>query len=268
MSGIASIRFYTKRINSMDQDRQSERARLWEVRREFEVQERHMLATLQDLYRRLGDCEIEIERLRQALESGKQSTIALVQWKAMNLKREDRIVADLKKVEAAGRVDVGNLIKRLEEAHETLDALTAETDVIDELVDRDVRGPARAAGKVRKQIQQSVILKAEVFHSPPPRPHTAAPGEADALLIEYRDENTQLASKNDSLRQQIASLEDAISQFPKKTIAIMEDMIPPPKLVLKRPPPSLKKPPEKQITRPRTTMAAISTRPFETPRRD
>jgi hypothetical protein len=264
MSGIASIRFYTKRIHAMDQDRQFERARLWELKREFEVQEGHMLLTLQQLYRRLGDCEIEIERMRQCLDNEKQSTIQLVHWKAMNVKREDKLMADLKKVEFAGKIDVGSLIKRLEAAHETLDALTAETDIIDQRIEKEVRTPAREAERVRKQIQQTMIQKSEALRTPTARPHTAGPGEADSLISEYRDENIQLRSKNDSLRQQIESLEDAIAQLPKKTVALMEDMVPPPKLVLKRPPPTAKKTNEKQITRPRTTMALVRAKPFDT----
>jgi hypothetical protein len=112
LSGIASIRFYTKRIQSLELDRQTERAHLWEVRREFEIHEKQMLETLQESYRKLAGSEIEIEKLKQQLENEKQSTIQLVHWKAMNVKKEDKLEADLKKVESAGKIDVGRLLSR------------------------------------------------------------------------------------------------------------------------------------------------------------
>jgi len=130
LSRIASLRFYTTKIESFEQDRLMECSQLWESKREFELLSAQMHQNIQQAYLKLANCEIEIVRLSQQLENEKQSVVQLVHWKAMNSKKEEQIQRELKAIESAGEVNIGKLAVKGEKGKESM----AYVDDVDDFI--------------------------------------------------------------------------------------------------------------------------------------
>jgi chromosome segregation ATPase len=209
-----------------------------------------MVQSVQNAYHRLADCEIETARLKQQLENEKQSMIQLVHWKATNMKKEEQIIADVKLVEAAGKINIGSLLSRLEAARTTLDELKETTEELDEEIEKSVRKPMRKAERVRSQIQATQIQRTEAIHGR--RPQIAFAALNPEALEDVVQQNADLSVRNERLQQQIDALEQAIGHMPKKKAVFVEDLLPVPKQVSKRPPTS-RRTRQGRITRPKTS---------------
>jgi hypothetical protein len=251
LSGIASLRYYTKKMESLNMDRVMERAQLWESKRDFELLHEQMVQTVVQSYHRLANAEMDLLRLTQQLENEKQSTIQLVHWKAKNLKREEQLQEDLRKVAFAGKVNVGQMLTRLESAREKLDELKGYGDEFEAEVERSVRTPMRRADVVRGQILSAQIQKGEDLRT---RPQTAQPERDEGLISEITEENMQLRSRNDILEGQIEQLDDALRQMPKHTVEFVEELVPAARQAMKKPA-TARKAQLRQIMRPKTALA-------------
>ena len=267
IASISSQRYFTKRILSYENDRIVERSKLWEAKKEFEVTRRQMVENLNKAYRRLADYDIDIEVLRQQLDASKQTTIKLVQWKALNAKKEDELENELKKYE---KVDpnTGDLLNRLAKAKKTLNRLKQETDGMRLEKEREITTGIRKVDMLRKKILTAKIHRNDAYKAAASgkRPQTAASvsiaandlegaiaASQKALIAQYRDDNIQLMSRNDHLQQQIEALESTRKTLSSQTISYISDVLPAPKPTpireRGRPTPQRRGTP---ITRPRT----------------
>lgn len=257
LSCIAVKRYYAKRIQSYESDRIQERAKLWETKREFETLQTRMLEELKKAYRTLASDEIEIERLKQQIDNEKQTTIQLVHYKALNAKKEDELTNELKKYAEVEKVDVGSLLTKLKAAREQLEVLTEETEYLETETERTIRTPMRQAEKVRKKILTAKISRCDAIKSRSmPRPQTSLTAANDSLLTSYRNENVQLISKNEQLKQKIQLLQNTKDQMSTQTLSYISDVVPAERTFLLskdigRP----QRQNKKTITRPKTTFA-------------
>ncbi|OHT04627.1 hypothetical protein TRFO_27836 [Tritrichomonas foetus] len=261
IAGIATKRYYTKRMQSYESDRIGERAKLWETKRDFEAHQSQMLEDLKRAYRKLANDEVEIEILKQQLENEKQSTIQLVHWKALNTKKEEQLKKELQKFDKMDKVNVGRLLTKLSNARDTLDRLIQETEYIDIETERDIKTPMRQSERLRKRILTAKITRSEALKTRTMgRPQTAVAVNSDSLIAQYRDENIQLMSRNDHLQLQIDHLLQTRDQMPKQTISYMSEVVPSSRLKRSKdkghPPPRAKR---SAITRPRTAMTPRKT---------
>jgi hypothetical protein len=245
LAGIASLRYSKKRIDSGEEDRIQELGQLWESKRDFELVQMQMVQQVDQAYRRLTDCELEIDRLTQQLENEKQSTIQLVHWKSTTLKREDQLMTDLKLVEHAGSVHIGNLLRNLESKTEVLEELREGAEEMEIEIEKSVRTPIRKSDCVRSSIQELRIKKAAGFKRLAPTDDSEIPS-----IGQLREENVELRARNAALRLEVEQMEEALRQFPKETVTFSEDLIPAARQVLSKTSGTVKR---GQITRPKTS---------------
>jgi protein-arginine kinase activator protein McsA len=248
LAGIASLRYSKKRIDSGEQDRIQELGHLWESKRDFEIVQMHMLQQVEQAYKRLTDCELEIDRLTQQLEAEKQSTIQMVHWKSTNLRREEQLLADLKLVEHAGSVHIGNLLQKLASQTEVLEELRANAEEMELEIERSVRMPIRKSAGVRSSIRELKIKKAARVKGLTPIGDFATPD-----VQQLREENVELRARNAGLRLEIQQMEEALRQFSKQTVTFSEDLIPAARQALRKTSGTTKK---GQITRPKTSYSS------------
>ena len=266
-SYIASQRFYSKRIQSYEQDRLQDRAKLWESRREFHTIETQLRNSLQEAYQKLAASEIEIESLKQQLEKEKQATIQLVYYKATNSKKEQQLKDDLDKLKHVDDTDIGELLTKLATARETVQKLREETDEMDMALEQAIRGPMKKAEQLRRRIVTSKMRKAETLRARTmSRPQTAmsTTDRINALIYQYQDENVQLQSKNETLAQQIEAIEIARSQMAPTEVAYLQDIVPNAPETMLRAFQSQKSTP-RAITRPKTSYIPRRNNPIYDP---
>ena len=216
ISEMANSRFYSKRLAAVEGDRKAANAQLWSNRLQYETLEVQMEKQLEATYRRLEDTEIEIEQLKQQLDTEKLSNIQLVHWKAKNLKTVDNLKAELTKFKNMRDINIGELRKTIEERQEELSALRAEGDDLARKIGEIVSGPQKEICKVLDQIQDTRVAKAELMQTlretngfELERASARSPD-----LERFTAENTRLRHLNELLRQQIDELS---RQLPKQS---------------------------------------------------
>lgn len=246
MSNIATKRFFIKRIQTNELDSKYESAKLWESRREFEISEKATLSDLKASYQKLADSEIEIERTRQMLDNEKQNTIQLVHWKATNQKREVELEDQLKKFEGVDDINVGDLVKKVNKAKETLEKLKKDTENLDIIHERDIKRPMTTIERTRKKITNTIIERTNFlqprtaqtrqtsfsssYKTRTPTSSSILSGTGVDIIVSATEENAALQARNESLKKQIEELEIAKRSLPKEVIDAIEDIKPSPRV--------------------------------------
>ena len=229
ISDMANARFYRKRLSSIEGDRKAANALLWSNRLQYETLEAAMEKQLESAYKRLEDTEIEIELLKQQLDTEKMSNIQLVQWKAKNIKTIDTLQEALSKFKHMGDVNIGELKRTLDEKQAELAVLEEEGEEMNRQFEAITSPPHKEINRTLTKIQESRMAKSSLVQTL--RSTTSESSELDfssPTIDHITAENTRLKHMNELMRQQIASMSLFKERKPPEVQVFMEASTQPP----------------------------------------
>jgi hypothetical protein len=233
MSEIATGRFFKKRMTAVASDRKQAHALLWSSRLGYETSEHAMEAQIAVTHRKLSETEVEIEKVKQQLETEKLSNNQLVHWKAKNLKTVDNLLQQLQRFAQVGDVNVTELLEKLADRHAELDVLRGEGNEFDKVVRQQVKDPMNQVDDLRERILGTRSAKSRIARS-----MKGTEGEQATLefnIAKLRNQNTKLMRSNQLLEIEISDLEAQKAAKCLDVKSFMEQVVVPPVLAVRSP---------------------------------
>lgn len=222
LNDIFIQRYFRKRLSAVENDRKQANATFWSNKLQYETQEMSMLKQLDETRIRLADTEIEVEKLKKQLENEKVNNIQLVHWKAKNFKAVDELKQKISEIKNVSDVNIDQLLAKMQERQEKLDALIAETNVIEKDFNEQVREPMKEIDRLRSEVQKTKMARLDLIAAMP------NDDEIDEMIAQNNsyqailDENAQLRHNNLLLKSQVEELEAKKEKKPKDAKNFME----------------------------------------------
>jgi chromosome segregation ATPase len=206
LSHISTVRFFKKRLATVESDRKAAHAQLWSNRLNYESSELAMEKELAATHRKLADREMEIEKLKQQLHNEKDNNIQLVHWKAKHLKQIENLKKEIDEFLGVGDVNITKLLAKLSDTHQELDELKEENEKFDVRTEEEVRKPMRNVDKMRGKIYTVKRAKSSLLEVLLGTEGDVAETE-ESTIVKLNAENAKLRKQNQLLLEQIWAME-------------------------------------------------------------
>jgi hypothetical protein len=233
LSEISTGRFFKKQIAAVASDRKQAHALLWSSRLGYETSEQAMEAQIAATHRKLSGTELEIERLKQQLETEKLGNNQLVHWKAKNLKTVDGLLQQLKRFTHLDDANITELLEKLADRHAELDVLREEGDEFDRVLQQQVRNPMNQVDNLRERIIGTRSAKSRIARSLKDTEKEEPTPEFD--IAKLRNQNAKLKRSNQLLETEISDLEAQKAAKCLDVKSFMEQVVVPPIHVVRSP---------------------------------
>ena len=202
---IAMQKSFERKLTAAESDRKSVNASLWSNRLSYEMHGLEMEEQLQQAVDKLCECELNLVATKHTLKAQKSQNIDMVQWKATNANKIVDLKKEIDKVKLSKESpNIGQLLKKLEVAQDTLDALIEETDAIDAERERTISVTQKKIDKVRTSVEQTRISRTYILeNSSFGKSFVDDSAEKQAKIQAIREENALLKNTNEQMAREI-----------------------------------------------------------------
>ena len=213
LNNVGPRKHYTKLTDFVAYDRRCINGVLWSGRRDFEEVVYELDKGVIDVKRTLKNYELDSEELKLSLTDVVKKNSKQVHIKNLLKLRKNEIEQDIDSLKSSEEYDVGELILKLEEKTEELEALREEHEKFDEEYTKQVREPMENLYTARKNVKRSHYKLMS----------TAVDKIKCENEVYY--ENYQLKLQNQELKQQIQYIESQLANTGSQSSRVQKKKI-------------------------------------------
>jgi chromosome segregation ATPase len=206
LTRIAIRRFYGKAILQAVEERKVLCANFYHGMRSFEEDYADLEKELANTYVQLAKLQEEREQLADELSAVQRQTSKEKHLKKLGLKRYDIIRNELGDLLHVDDESTAKILKRISEAEDELAQLVGDADLIEGVIEHEVREPMAAVDRSRRRIERLKVEEMELRkQSEPQKPPVDQIGQ-------LRRENEELVKQNSELRSRAAELQQKLAE--------------------------------------------------------
>jgi hypothetical protein len=221
LTRIAIRRFYSNAISQAAEERKILCASFYHEMRSFEDDYEGLERELADTYVQLAKLQERREQLAENLNTVQRQTSKEQHLKTLQMRRYYIMQNELRELPRVDEVNTTTILKRMSEAEGELAQLVGEADLIEEVIQYEVREPMAAVDRSRRRIERLKVEEIELRKQfKPVKPPV---DQIDQL----RWENEKLVRENLELRRRTAELQQKLAELPPSDAAIIGQLTQP-----------------------------------------